>query len=247
MNTQFGNNGPGMGQPPQPWGAWPQQPYNAVPPQPYGGGPGMSPAPKPVDPDKAKRKKTIMWIVIVAILDLLLFLLWLLLPSRCSRPRSDNSDSDGPTSEISEASDISEVVDSDSGELQFGIEWSRNDRVDMDAHCLEPNGNEIYWEAPTSRRSGGRLNIDNRENDRGRVEHITWSRISRMPDGDYLFYVQNFTGGRNSGVKAMLKAGDNTYTYRVTNINSYLQDVQVATVTISNGQVANIHNYIQPE
>ena len=246
----MGNNGPYMGQPQQPWGTPVQQPYGPMPPQPYGGshwGGSMPPQPPRQDPDEVKKKKTIRWIVIVAILDVLLFLLWLLLPSRCSRPH--HSYSDEPSSEISDisdASDISDVVNNDSGELQFGIEWSRDDYVDIDAHCLEPNGNEIFYDNLRSS-SGGRLDIDNVENSRGRVEHITWRDTSRMPDGDYLFYVQNFTGGRNSGVKAILKAGDNTYTYKINNIDDFRQDVRVVTVTIRNGEVANIQNHIQPE
>lgn len=254
MNTQIGNNN--WPTPQQPWGAQPQpygpgqqQPYGGAPiggpgmPPPYGGmpmGAQMPPQPPRQDPDEVKKKKTIRWIVLVGILDLLLLLLYLLLPSRCHGPIIDSS------SEISETSDISDVVDNDSGELQFGIEWSRTDHVDIDAHCLEPSGEEIYWENQRSERSGGYLNIDNREGDRGRVEHIKWSKTSNMPDGDYLFYVQNFTGGRNSGVKAVLKTKDQTYTYQINNINDFRQDVPVVTVTIRDGQVANIKNHIQP-
>lgn len=256
MNTQMGNSGPFMGQPQQPgsgtpmqappsWGATSRQPYGPVPPQSYAGTPagGAARPPQPpyYDADEEKKKKTIRWIVLVAILDVLLFLLWLLLPTRCNRPHDDSESS-------IEASDISELIDTDTGELQFAIEWKSNERADIDAHCVEPNGNEISWEDghQRSRSSQGYLNFDRREFHREHMEHIKWVKTGTMPDGDYLFYVQNYNGGSNSGVKALLKTKDGTYSYQINNINDFRQDVPVVTVTIRNGEVANIQNHIQP-
>lgn len=237
MNTQLGNSPAGnYGAPQYPQSGAPQspQPRPQVAP-PMGGGV----RPHPVrDPEQEQRRKTITWIIIVAIVDFLLLLMLLFLPSRCAHDRN--------SSEMSDVSDISEVMDNDDSELQFGIEWSRSDRVDMDAHCTEPSGNEIFWDAPRSS-SGGRLNIDNRENDRGRVEHITWPKIASMPSGKYRFAVQNFTGGTNHGVKAKLQAGDQVFTYRISNLSRFRQQVPVVTITVSGGQITDIEHHIQPE
>src|SRR4051812_33577627 len=43
------------------------------------------------------------------------------------------------------------------GDIQISLIW--NDTNDLDLHCIDPDGFEVYWRAPTSR-SGGELDVD---------------------------------------------------------------------------------------
>ncbi len=263
MNTQINGNYQGvpMGQnnpqwPNPPAGAMPYgtPPQGNVPPQ----GPPMPP--RGDEPDGRKRRRTIGWIIAVAVLDLLLLLLYLLLPSRCSCDRdnggtssyvseSDDSyfdsipdDPDAPADSV--ASDVENVIEQ-GGQLQFTVSWARNDTVDIDAHCIEPSGYEIFYlTKDTTSPSGGKLDIDNKEHDSGRIEHITYADCSSMRDGTYVFSAVNYTGGNNAGVKAYLTVGDKTYLYQITGLRGQEQRANVAKVTIAGGQVTNIDHLL---
>lgn len=267
MNTQFNN--PNNPVPPMGQGnsqQWPMPPAGATP----FGAPQQAPAPKPTaqggDPnEQRKRKKTIAWIIIVAILDLLLLLLLLLLPSRCGCDRYNHgyddhelvSDDNGPDDDYfdsipddpdnfnptdSVAEEVEEVI-SNGGQLQFTISWSHSDLVDIDAHSREPDGYHIYFANRDQRSpSGGVLDVDNKAEDRGRIEHITYQDCSRMKDGTYRFSALNYTGGRNQGVKAYLTVGNKTFQYEISSLSREGQEIEVAQVTISNGQVTNVNH-----
>lgn len=90
------------------------------------------------------------------------------------------------------------------GVLRFSIQWNDgdNNQSDYDAHCYERNsrGDHIYY--PHARQtfpSSGVLDVDiiNPYN-RVAVENITYSNISKMPDGIYEFGVHCYShrGGR---------------------------------------------------
>ncbi len=105
------------------------------------------------------------------------------------------------------------------GVLRFSIQWNEegDNPNDFDAHCIEPNGNEIYF--PSKGRthpSTGILDVDIIHPDRGEVavENITWSNLSRMQEGVYHFFVRNYNhrGGR-SGFRAEIEYGGQTYAY----------------------------------
>ena len=70
---------------------------------------------------------------------------------------------------------------------------------DYDLHCVEPNGNHIYF---SNRRqthlSSGMLDLDAQGCDgkfppEKRVENLTYADISQMPLGEYKLYVHNYT------------------------------------------------------
>jgi hypothetical protein len=104
------------------------------------------------------------------------------------------------------------------GILRFSIQWNDDDYNpnDFDAHCAEPNGNEIYYANTTSRYSYGQLDVDIRNPIKGKaaVENITWGSKNRMLDGTYKFYVYNFShrGGR-SGFKAEVEFDGQIYSF----------------------------------
>lgn len=84
------------------------------------------------------------------------------------------------------------------GVLRFSIMWNegQNDNSDLDAHCKEPDGNEIYFgncRKPKTSRCGGQLDIDithpmTQMAGKPSVENITWADMSHMKPGVYKFF-----------------------------------------------------------
>ncbi len=96
------------------------------------------------------------------------------------------------------------------GVLRFSIQWNDDEYNpnDFDAHCIEPWGNEIYYGNKGNRNTSGFLDIDiiNPERNIPAVENITWTNRDKMQEGNYRFFVHNYThcGGR-SGFKAEIE------------------------------------------
>lgn len=113
-------------------------------------------------------------------------------------------------------SDIRENVKSAGGAvtgvLRFSIQWNEDgkDNSDLDAHCIEPSGFEIFFSSAKKPRMspiGGQLDIDviNPNHDmpgRPSVENITWPDKSRMTPGVYKFFVNQYTNRGSKGFKA---------------------------------------------
>lgn len=128
------------------------------------------------------------------------------------------------------------------GVLRFSIQWNDLDdwdENDLDAHCIEPDGNEICFSSKTSRVSGGQLDIDiiNPENNKAAVENITWQNTSRMREGKYIFLVHCYTyrGGR-SGFRAEIEFDGQIYSFDYRIPLKQSEKVVVAEVTFKNGK-----------
>ena len=126
------------------------------------------------------------------------------------------------------------------GVLRFSIMWNegQNDNSDLDAHCKEPDGNEIYFgncRKPGTSRCGGQLDVDitrPMEQMAGKpsVENITWADMSHMKPGVYKFFVNQYAARGSKGFKAEVEFNGEIYSFEYNKPVS--GNVQVAEVTL---------------
>lgn len=95
-------------------------------------------------------------------------------------------------------------------EIRFSIQWNEDgdNQNDFDAHVKEPNGFDINFTNRGMRHpSSGMLDVDIiQPGSKVAVENITHTDRSRMPEGDYKYYVHTYSyrGGR-SGFRAQIE------------------------------------------
>ena len=128
------------------------------------------------------------------------------------------------------------------GVLRFSIQWNdnRDCNDDFDAHCREPNGGDhIYYGQKTGHKSTGMLDVDIiRPDDQCKngpaVENITWTDINKMPEGEYVFYVNNFSDrGGKSGFSAEIEFNGQIFQFVWPHALKDGQNVEVARVRFS--------------
>jgi len=121
------------------------------------------------------------------------------------------------------------------GVLRFSIQWNDidKDKNDLDAHCIEPCGNHIYYMQKNNVKTTGNLDIDitNPSDNVHAVENITWTDITKMGKGVYRFSVHNYCyrGGR-SGFRAEIEFNGQIYSFDYTKEVKQDQMVHVADV-----------------
>ena len=124
------------------------------------------------------------------------------------------------------------------GVLRFSIMWNedQNDNSDLDAHCIEPNGHEIYFSSdrkPRKSKLGGQLDIDitqpmDQMPGKPAVENITWQNKLKMMPGVYKFFVHQFASRGSKGFKAEIEFDGEIYSFEYN--NPVRGDVDVAEV-----------------
>jgi len=126
-----------------------------------------------------------------------------------------------------------------SGVLRFSIQWneSGHDESDMDAYCIEPNGNKIYFrscKAPSVSALGGQLDVDNRY-PMGKVvvENITYAEKSKMRPGVYTFYTNQYDAKGSKGFKAEVEFDGQIFACEYNKPMRKDENVYVAEVTLS--------------
>lgn len=111
------------------------------------------------------------------------------------------------------------------GVLRFSIQWNDkgNNNIDFDAHAVEPNGHEIFYgassRAPGMSTMSGQLDVDIvSPNGKVAVENITWVNKSKMGEGKYKFFVENYSSATsNAGFTAEVEYEGEVYSFSYPN------------------------------
>lgn len=124
------------------------------------------------------------------------------------------------------------------GVLRFSIQWNDTDeysRNDLDAHCKDAGGFEIFFGKKRSIHTRGTLDVDiiHPKKDTPAVENIVWENKTDMIPGDYRFFVHQFTnrGGRD-GFRAEVEFDGQIFRYDYRRELQQGEKVEVAVVTL---------------
>jgi hypothetical protein len=132
------------------------------------------------------------------------------------------------------------------GVLRFSIMWAEGDgdNSDLDAHCVEPSREHIYYSHKVSRYTGGNLDIDITQPidqmPKGAVENITYPDLSRMTNGTYHFFIRQYAGRNSKGFKAEIEFDGEIYSYELNRPVS--GDTSIAKVTLKDGKFTIKHS-----
>lgn len=124
------------------------------------------------------------------------------------------------------------------GDLRFSIQWNEDgtDNCDLDAHCNETNGFEIYYgsaKKPSFSPTKGQLDVDIiSPKDKIAVENITWENRKTMIPGKYLFFVNQFSGSVKNGFRAEVEFDGQIYSFEYNKSMRSGENVNVAEVTL---------------
>lgn len=131
------------------------------------------------------------------------------------------------------------------GDLRFSIQWNEdgNDNCDLDAHCKEANGYEIYFgsaKKPKYSPTNGQLDVDVISPCGNiAVENITWANRNTMKSGKYVFFVHQFSGSAKKGFRAEIEFDGQIYSFEYNKPVRVYDKVEVAEVILdANGNFA---------
>ena len=134
------------------------------------------------------------------------------------------------------------------GVLRFSIQWNTDkyNPNDFDAHCVEPDRNEISFRncrKPSSSIMTGQLDVDiiHPGENTPAVENITWVDINRMKKGTYRFFVHNFSHrGGTTGFSAEIEFNGQIYSFEYNKELRQGEKIQVADVVLNENKTFEI-------
>ena len=153
-------------------------------------------------------------------------------------------------------SDIKQNVKNAGGnviaDLRFSIQWNDgripHSQNDLDAHCIEPNGHEIFFGDKRSTNTGGFLDVDIIHPVLGvpAVENIAYATKSHMIPGEYRFFVHQYSnrGGRD-GFRAEIEMDGQIFRYNYTKELRQGEKVPVADITFEKDGTFSIKEHLQ--
>lgn len=140
-----------------------------------------------------------------------------------------------------------------SGALRFSIQWNdlgEHDGNDLDAHCTEAGGNEIYYANTHSTDSDGELDVDiiNPVAGKAAVENIVFPSRRLMRCGDYKFRVHcyNDRGGK-SGFRAEIEFDGQVYRFEYPHKMRHKEFIDVATVHVAKDGSFTMSSHMKSE
>lgn len=139
------------------------------------------------------------------------------------------------------------------GDLRFSIQWNEggHDNCDLDAHCVEADGYEIYFRtsrAPKISRNGGQLDVDIiNPNGEIAVENITFEDRKRMKPGHYFFGVHQYSGSALKGFRAEIEYDGRIFKYNYNKPMKTDDMIVVADVYIDTNGAFTIKHVIPEE
>lgn len=123
-------------------------------------------------------------------------------------------------------------------DFRFTIQWNDDTKNadDLDAHCLQPDGVEIFFGNPIT--ETGSLDVDIvYPEEKPAIENIIYKDKYKMVEGTYQLYVHCFAdnpGG--NGFKAQVEIDDRVYTFEYSQRLQGGDIVKIAEVTLKNGR-----------
>lgn len=138
------------------------------------------------------------------------------------------------------------------GVLNVRLAWNDGDGrddSDLDIWAMEPNKTRIGYNSGYRKDSGnyrtsmsGQLDVDNtRPSGKLAVENITWTDASKMVDGKYVIWVNQFASRNSQGFKVEIEFDGETYEYSHNNPIPSKANVKVAEVILKDGKFSINH------
>ncbi|MBQ6218990.1 MAG: hypothetical protein IJJ47_04590 [Methanosphaera sp.] len=137
-------------------------------------------------------------------------------------------------------------------DLRFTIQWNTGDwdKNDLDAHCTEPDGHEIYFSDMKSNTTGGWLDVDiiNPKHHKPAVENIQYKHKTQMTKGEYLFRVHQYTyRGGDDGFSAEIEFDGRIFKFSYPFKLNHKEYVEVAKVILNDENEFELESIIDKQ